>query len=106
MPDAESFARDAELCGVVCSRLRNARRTCVRVRNSVILWEYGLQSPTMLRLSDPPAIIEFRHFSIFPHRRQLLADGRPITLGVGAFDVPMALIEASGAFVAKEKLQS
>src|SRR6516162_7149164 len=47
MPDAESFARDAELCGVVCSRLRNARRTCVRVRNSVILWEYGLQSPTM-----------------------------------------------------------
>jgi hypothetical protein len=41
--------------------------------------EYGLQSPTMLCLSDPPAIIEFG--SIFPHRRQLLADGRPITLG-------------------------
>jgi hypothetical protein len=42
--------------------------------------EYGLQSPTMLRLSDPLAITEVGHFSIFPHRRQLLADGRPITL--------------------------
>jgi hypothetical protein len=33
------------------------------------------------RLSDPPAIIEFGSFSILPHRRQLLADGRPIRLG-------------------------
>jgi DNA-binding response OmpR family regulator len=50
----------------------------------------------MLRLSDPPAIIEFGHFSILPHRRQLLAEGRPISLGGRAFDVLMALVEASG----------
>jgi hypothetical protein len=31
---------------------------------------------------------------MFPHRRQLFADGRPITLGGQAFDVLMALIDA------------
>jgi DNA-binding winged helix-turn-helix (wHTH) protein len=60
----------------------------------------------MVRLSDPPASIAFGHFSIFPHRRQLLADGRPITLGGRAFDVLLALIEASGSVVSIEKLQS
>ena len=60
----------------------------------------------MLRQSDAPAIIEFGHFSIFPHRRQLLADGRPITLGGRAFDVLMALVEASGAVVSKDELLS
>ena len=68
--------------------------------------EFGLQSSAMLRLSDPPAIIEFGHFSIFPHRRQLFADGRPIRLGGRAFDVLMALIEASGAVVSKDELLS
>jgi predicted ATPase/DNA-binding winged helix-turn-helix (wHTH) protein len=58
----------------------------------------------MFRLSNPPAIIEFGHFRIFPHRRQLLADGRPIRLGGRAFDVLMALIEASGAVVSKDEL--
>jgi DNA-binding response OmpR family regulator len=66
--------------------------------------EFGLQSLAMLRPSDPPAIIEFGHFSIFPHRRQLLSDGRPITLGGRAFDVLMTLIEASGAVVSKDEL--
>jgi DNA-binding winged helix-turn-helix (wHTH) protein len=42
--------------------------------------------------------------SIFPHRRQLFADGRPITLGGRAFDVLMTLIEASGAVVSKDEL--
>ncbi len=60
----------------------------------------------MVRQSDAPASIEFGHFSIFPHRRQLLADGRPITLGGRAFDVLMALIEASGAVVSKDALLS
>jgi DNA-binding winged helix-turn-helix (wHTH) protein len=46
----------------------------------------------MVRLSDPPAIIEFGHFSILPHRRQLLAQGRPIRLGGRAFDLLMALL--------------
>ena len=58
----------------------------------------------MVRQSEAPASIEFGHFSIFPHRRQLFADGRPITLGGRAFDVLMALIEASGAVVSKDEL--
>jgi DNA-binding winged helix-turn-helix (wHTH) protein len=58
----------------------------------------------MVRQSDLPAIIEFGHFSIFPHRRQLLAQGQPILLGDRAFDVLMALIEASGAVVGKAEL--
>src|SRR5271165_3203933 len=60
----------------------------------------------MVRQSDPPASIEFGHFSILPHRRQLFADGRPITLGGRAFDVLMALLEASGAVVSKDELLS
>ena len=58
----------------------------------------------MVRLSDLPAIIDFGNFRILPHRRQLLADGQPITLGGRAFDVLMALIEASGAIVSKNEL--
>jgi DNA-binding winged helix-turn-helix (wHTH) protein len=58
----------------------------------------------MVRLSDPPAIIQFGHFSIFPHRRELRAAGRPIRLGGQAFDVLMALIEASGSVVSKDEL--
>jgi len=58
----------------------------------------------MIRQPDAPASIEFDHFSIFPHRRQLFADSRPITLGGRAFDVLLALIEASGAVVSKDEL--
>jgi len=58
----------------------------------------------MVRQSDPPAIIEFGNFRMLPHRRQLLADGQPIALGDRAFDVLMALIEASGAVVGKDEL--
>ena len=57
----------------------------------------------MVRQSDTPASIEFGHYSILPHRRQLLADGQPITLGGRAFDVLTALIEASGAVVGKDE---
>src|ERR1700757_1109020 len=60
----------------------------------------------MVRLSDPPAIIEFGHFSILPHRRQLLAEGQPIRLGGRAFDLLLALIEAPGAVVGKNELVS
>jgi DNA-binding winged helix-turn-helix (wHTH) protein len=60
----------------------------------------------MVRLFDPPAIIQFGHFSILPHRRELHAAGRPIRLGGRAFDVLMALIEASGAIVSKDELLS
>jgi DNA-binding winged helix-turn-helix (wHTH) protein/predicted ATPase len=60
----------------------------------------------MVRLSDPPAIIEFGHFSILSHRRQLLADGQPIRLGGRAFDLLLTLIEAPGAVVGKDELLS
>jgi predicted ATPase/DNA-binding winged helix-turn-helix (wHTH) protein len=51
-----------------------------------------------------PAAIEFSRFSVLPHRRELLAEGRPLELGGRAFDVLMALIEASGAVVGKDAL--
>src|ERR1700681_2925181 len=50
------------------------------------------------------AAIEFGRFSILPHRRELLAEGRPLELGVRAFDVLMVLIEAPGAVVSKDVL--
>src|SRR6266436_8110130 len=54
--------------------------------------------------SETPAIIEFGCFRIVPHRRELLADGRPIRLGGRTFDVLMALIEGQGVIVSKEAL--
>src|SRR5262249_46776481 len=70
------------------------------------LRQYGLQLLVMVRPSDPPAIIEFDHFSILPHRRQLLAEGRPIRLGGRAFDLLLTLLEAPGAVVGKDELLS
>src|SRR5215831_16090266 len=60
----------------------------------------------MARPSDPPAIIEFGHFRILPHRRQLLVEGRPIRLGGRAFDLLLALLEAPGDLVGKDELLS
>src|SRR6267378_7326382 len=54
--------------------------------------------------SETPAIIEFGRFRIVPHRRELLADGRPIRVGGRTFDVLMALIEGQGAVVSKDAL--
>jgi predicted ATPase/DNA-binding winged helix-turn-helix (wHTH) protein len=55
-------------------------------------------------VSETPTAIEFGRFSVLPHRREVLAEGRPMELGGRAFDVLMALIEASGAVVSKNKL--
>jgi hypothetical protein len=38
------------------------------------------------------AAIEFGRFRVLPHRRELLAEGRPQDLGGRAFDVLMAHI--------------
>src|SRR6202022_3522461 len=57
-------------------------------------------------MSETPAIIEFGHFQIVAHRRELLADGQPIHLGGRTFDVLMALIEGQGAVVGKDALMS
>jgi predicted ATPase/DNA-binding winged helix-turn-helix (wHTH) protein len=54
--------------------------------------------------SETPAIIEFGRFRVVPHRRELLADGRPIHLGGRTFDVLMALIAGQGAVVEKDAL--
>jgi DNA-binding winged helix-turn-helix (wHTH) protein len=48
--------------------------------------------------------LEFGRFRVRLRQRQLLADGMPIQLGTRAFDVLMALIEADGSLVTKEKL--
>ena len=60
----------------------------------------------MVTLSDRPEAVEFGRFGILPHRRQLLADGRPIRLGGRAFDLLLALIEAPGGVVGKDELLS
>src|SRR5277367_2643939 len=56
--------------------------------------------------AELPAAIEFGRFSILPHRRELLAEDRAVELGGRAFDVLMALIEASGAVVSKDTLMN
>ena len=56
--------------------------------------------------SEAPAGIAFGRFLLLPHRRELLADGRPVKLGSRAFDVLMALIEAHGAVVSKNALMA
>ena len=55
---------------------------------------------------DAPVIVEFGRFRVAPHRRELLADGRPINLGGRDFDVLLALIEASGTVISKDELMS
>src|SRR6266853_1349168 len=55
-------------------------------------------------IPSTPTAIEFGRFRILPHRRELLAEGQPLDLGGRAFDVLMALIEASGAVVSKDAL--
>src|SRR5437773_2266825 len=52
------------------------------------------------------ASVEFGRFRVVPHRREFLADGRPIKLGGRDFDVLMALIEASGTVISKDELMS
>ena len=53
---------------------------------------------------EASAGIAFGRFLLLRHRRELLADGRPVKLGGRAFDVLMALIEARGAVVSKNAL--
>src|SRR5271166_2050184 len=57
-------------------------------------------------VSEACAGIAFGRFLLLPHRRELLADGRPVKLGGRAFDVLMALIEARGAVVSKNALMA
>jgi DNA-binding winged helix-turn-helix (wHTH) protein len=54
--------------------------------------------------SHTPASVSFGRFQIAPHRREFLADGRPVQIGGRAFDVLMALIDAQGSVVSKNAL--
>jgi predicted ATPase/DNA-binding winged helix-turn-helix (wHTH) protein len=54
--------------------------------------------------AQAPAAIEFGRFRVLPRRREFLVEDRPLDLGGRAFDVLMALIEASGAVVGKDAL--
>src|ERR1700760_4952839 len=56
--------------------------------------------------AQPLAAIEFGRFQVLPHRREVLAEGRPLEVGGRAFDVLMALIEASGEVVSKDALMN
>ena len=56
--------------------------------------------------TDTPAIFEFGRFRVVPHRRELLADGRPMKLGGREFDLLLALIEVPGAVIGKEELMN
>jgi predicted ATPase/DNA-binding winged helix-turn-helix (wHTH) protein len=56
--------------------------------------------------AETPAVFDFGRFRALPHRRELLATGRPVELGGRAFDVLMVLIEASGAVVSKDALMN
>jgi predicted ATPase/DNA-binding winged helix-turn-helix (wHTH) protein len=53
---------------------------------------------------EAPTALDFGRYRVWLHRRELLADNRPVVLGGRAFDVLMALIEARGAVVSKEAL--
>src|SRR5258707_3124578 len=66
--------------------------------------ECPLQWGLMPETSDASASVEFGRFRVEPHRRELLAGDQPIKLGGRAFDLLMALIDASGAVVSKDVL--
>src|SRR4029077_14099584 len=57
-------------------------------------------------LPEVPATIEFGRFKVVRHRRELLADGRPVELGGRAFDTLLALIDARGSVIGKDELMS
>ena len=50
------------------------------------------------------ASLEFGRFRVLLRQRQLLADGVSIELGTRAFELLLALLEANGSLVSKERL--
>src|SRR5687768_17039890 len=54
--------------------------------------------------ADAGTILEFGRYRIFPGRREVLADGKPLQVGDRAFDVLLRLLEARGALVGKDDL--
>src|SRR5437867_13442338 len=60
----------------------------------------------MVAVPETSATIEFGRFKVVRHRRELLADGRPVGLGGRAFDTLIALIDARGTVLDKDQLMS
>jgi predicted ATPase/DNA-binding winged helix-turn-helix (wHTH) protein len=56
--------------------------------------------------SELPARITFGRFRLMPYRRELFLDDQPIKLGVRAFEVLMALVDAHGSVVSKDALMA
>jgi len=50
------------------------------------------------------ASLEFGRFRVLLRQRRLLADGVPMELGTRAFELLLALLEANGSLVSKERL--
>jgi len=55
---------------------------------------------------EPWAIVEFGRFKVLRRTRELLADGQPIELGGRAFDALVALLDARGMVVDRDRLMS
>jgi predicted ATPase/DNA-binding winged helix-turn-helix (wHTH) protein len=85
--------------GHACQQALEPENTWNRVKSENLIY-----LPIMDQISETPTAIDFGRFSVLPQRRELLAEGRPMALGGRAFDVLMALIEASGAVVSKDAL--
>src|SRR5882672_6036186 len=66
----------------------------------------GATIPYVAGQPEDPVAIEFGRFKLVRHRRELLADGRPVELGGRAFDTLLALIDARGTVLSKGELMS
>ena len=66
-------------------------------------------SPTVEHRTGPTAtdtMLAFGRFRVLRRQRLLLADGVPVELGTRAFDILMVLLEADGALVTHNEMQS
>src|SRR5207244_12878927 len=92
------------------------RESNVRGAGVVSLWRGLIHSETscapvynplgMAGAADRSQTIEFGRFTVISHRRELLADGRPIELGGRAFDTLMVLIDARSTVLGKDELMN
>jgi predicted ATPase/DNA-binding winged helix-turn-helix (wHTH) protein len=55
-------------------------------------------------VSHPSALLEFGRYRLDRHRREFIADGRPVELGGRAFDTLLALVDGHGTVLSKDEL--